>query len=205
MRHTCVLVAVIGTMLAIGVAAQAAPLNLVQGYPDIQTISNSVNYSSATDQFTDTGRPIIYSVPTQYNITNTTITSYSLIATINDSGVATGGTLTIGGKIGVPINAATGTLLTGSLFAFGNGNTVNGDPFEFIFTVTGGDLAAAMGPQVGVIISAKSTNFTDWTHDFTGGSTATNDTFRIPEPASLMLLGLSGLAMLRRRQVAQVK
>jgi len=192
--------AVASLVAATAAGVQATPLNLVQDYPDITVVSNTVGYNAGTQQFTATGRPVTYSTPAVYNITDTTITSYSLSAIIDNSGSASSGTLSIEGKIGAPINAASGTLLTGTLAAFGNGNSANGDPFEFIFTVTGGDLASAMGPQVGVILSAKSTNYIDWSYDFTGGSGATNDTFRVPEPATLAFLLAGMAAFLHKRR-----
>jgi len=194
--------ALIVTVGTAACTAFATPLNLVQAYPDVFVTSNAAAYDPNSMQFTETGRPLTYSLPTSYNITNTTTTSYSLTATIDHTGSATGGTLSILGKISA-LGFTSGTLLTGTLApapAFGYGNSTNGDPFEFLFTVTGGDMAGDFGSTAGVIISAKSTNYVDWSHSFSNGSGATNDTFRVPEPASLILLAtVVGLSLRRGR------
>lgn len=202
MRVQGICFAVIGILAASAATAQAVPINLLQNYPDIQVSGNVVNYNAATQQFSATGRPLTYTtaVPTVYNITGTTPT-YSLVATVNNAGVATGGTLAVSGKI-ASLGATSGSLLTGVFQSFGYSTASNADPFEFIFTVTGGDLASAyggIGGKIGVILDAKSTNFAGFSASFTNGSGATNDTFHVPEPATCCLLALAGVIAYRRR------
>lgn len=181
----------------------AAPV-LTQAFPDMFVDYNTISYNAGTQAFTAKGAPITFSLAASqyYNVTNVTLNSYNLTATVDHSGQATGGTLSVSGKVS-DIGATSGTLLTGSFVDFGFGTGASGDPFEFVFAVTGGDLASyygGIGGKIGVILSAKSTNFTGFASSFNSGSGATNDTFAVvPEPASMGLLVVAGLFLARRR------
>jgi hypothetical protein len=130
--------------------------------------------------------------------------SFLLNATISTSGVATGGTLTIGGA--VPDLGLSGpSLLTGALTAFGF-SPVIGSPLEFLFTVNGGDLSAlygGAGAKTGVILSGTgfggsfATSFNNLSFGIPGTGAGLSYTAPvtapIPEPATLLLmLGGSG-------------
>lgn len=191
------------TFVVAAAVAQAVPLNLSPSYPDMLVTSNTVTYDAAVNLFTAKGRPLTFTItsPTAINITNTTTSAYMLTATIDEAGVASAGTLTVSGKI-ASLGATSGTLLTGMYQDFGYGTGPSGDPFEFIFSVTGGDLASyygGIGGQIGVLIGAGSTGFAGFAGSFSNGSGATNDTFYVPEPVSLSLLALVGFVLRRRR------
>ena len=96
-----------------------------------------------------------------------------------------------------------GTLLTGDITAFGYEN--ENDPFEFLFSLTGGDAAGlygGIGSTGGVILSSIFTDFTgffssDWS-SFGVSDTGTP----VPEPVTMLLLGsgLIGLAGFMRKR-----
>ena len=103
--------------------------------------------------------------------------------------------------------ANSGTLLTGTLTDIGFKDAGGGDPLEFLFSVTGGDLAGLYGGTGGIILTG--TGFTDWANY--GGNTpfsGMSDTFAvspIPVPAAVWLfgsalLGLAGFGRHSRRK-----
>lgn len=189
--------------------AQADLLNLWPQNPDITSSFITVTYNSGTDQFNANGTAtqLVDELNNVYNITGG---SFALNATIDSTGTASAGSLTIGGNV----NGDGPSLLTGSLVDFGY--DTGGSPiFEFIFKVTGGDLATAFGginKLVGVILDGGL--LPSYNGTFTNGFVATAalgnaDTFIVPAPSSVTLaffgvLAISGLAH-RRRRPATIK
>lgn len=176
--------------------------------PDFMASFIDVTYDAASDAFLASG------FTSQLNGTDLDATDglFSISATIDGSGVlGTGGTLSIGGAIG----GAGPSLLTGDLTDFGFRPIPGGDPFEFLFDVTGGDLAGlfgGIGAQGGIILSAfggfdgSFASSFDNLMDFGFGSMAGTglgvaDVALIPEPASIMLgmIGMGMIAGVRRR------
>lgn len=124
--------------------------------------------------------------------------SFTLNAVIDETGDASSGSLSIGGTVDVfgP------SLLDGVLVDFGFIDA-GGMILEFLFSVTGGDLADEYGginAEFGVILDTRDLGYSgDWTKDFLlNGGVA--DTAAIPAPAGLALLGLAGLCGRRRRR-----
>ena len=191
--------------------AQAAPLNLtLNDVPDIVSQFIDVTYNATSDELTASGFALELdddgSVPAEAIAGGT----FDLSATIDATGSLSGGSLSIGGTV-ASLGFNSGTLLTGTLTAFGFPDT-GGDPFEFLFDVTGGDAAALYGGgsvPAGVILSGTGfggdfgSNF-DNLSSGTGTGTAVANVGTVPVPAALWLfgsglLGLTGLARRRDR------
>ncbi|MBT8135951.1 MAG: VPLPA-CTERM sorting domain-containing protein [Gammaproteobacteria bacterium] len=120
---------------------------------------------------------------------------FTLNAQIDSAGNLASGSLVVSGTIG---SQYSGTLLTGDLTAFGFNDNPAGDPLEFLFSVTGGELASLYG-AVGGIILASSGFSGSFTHFSSTSGTA--DVAAIPVPAAvwLMLTALAGLSGFRNR------
>ena len=207
--------------------------------PDITSGFILVEYDHTTGNFVASGYAATLDLdgvaPLDYNIyapgSSTSPGSFNINLTLDQaSGKPKEGTLTVGGVIkdtvpGLPGPADSGTLLTGDIHAFGFGG--DGDEifeiFEFVFDVTGGDLAPLYAPQqVGVILDvngyAAGKEFTgsfdsDFNNDVygLGIGIGVSDIHYTPEPSSLMALSFLGpfgilygvcVWWRRRRQVA---
>jgi len=189
-------IAIMAGVLAAG-QASAGMIGLTRIDPDIASLVIGVDYDASADVFSASG------MATSLTLADTTVQSiaggtFDLSAMIDGLGAASGGTLTIGGTI-PELGYTSGTLLTGSLVAYG---TDGSQAFEFLFTTTGGDAAALFSPQTGVILNtgALSPSLT-WSQDFSNdGFSGTADAFLVPEPATVALLALGGLAFAGRRR-----
>jgi hypothetical protein len=124
---------------------------------------------------------------------------FFLSAMIGLDGEATGGSLDIDGTIG----GFGLSLLEGDLVDFGfiDGG---GQILEFLFEVTGGDLASdygGVGTVIGVILDANGTYSGDWTQDFSAfGGVSDTAALAVPTPGSLVLLCGAALTARRRRR-----
>lgn len=168
--------------------------------PDITSLFINTSYDAGTDAFSATG--FAMELDTGGSTEAIASGSFLLNATIDGTGTASSGTISIGGNV-----LGNGpTLLTGNLIDFGFGTIVPGTgPFEFVFEVTGGDLAGTfggIGASFGVIMS-QGLGFTgDWGSSFTGaGFTVSDAAPLVPAPAVATLL-LGGLFAGRRRRRA---
>ncbi len=159
--------------------------------PDIVSAFLDVSYDASGEQFSAVGSSFTIDdgLGPQININNG---FFELLASVTNTGLVTGGTLALGGEVlGF---GSSNPLLTGALVDFGwmDGG---GDLFEFLFTVTGGDLATSAyygepGAVVGVILTAEfgSGVFTgSFSEDFANGGGGFSNTAPIPEPATIWL------------------
>ncbi len=201
-------VAIVLSSLGLGSVAQAVPLNLTQGTPDITSSFITTTYiaGGGAGNFTSSGFTAAIDfdgiAPPDVSFIGG---SWDIVATIDAAGNASGGTLNVTGDDGSGMQ----TLLTGTLSAFGFGSST--DPLEFIFDVTGGTQAANFGAQAGVILTAgASSNYAGaFSQSFSNtGLDGSSDTFGIPgnpvpEPLTATMgaiaLAGAGLAAVRRR------
>ena len=201
----CVGITIIDESPAVG-----STLNLAQENPDLYAGFLSAQYSptsGSTGNFTATGWPLSFNISGSNTPDYPTINggTYTLSASISQTGVPLSGSLNVTGTI--PGFATSGTLLKGTLSQFGFAPG-GGDIFEFIFNVTGGDLAPYYNGKTGVILTATGSGFTGalTTSFATDPSQAASDSFMlntVPEPSSawlfvsLLMFGMPALIIHR--------
>lgn len=196
----------IGFVVALtGTSAEANPIGLTMpAVPDIIAGFIDVTYDATADQFNAMGFSL------NFNGSNLDVLGvFDLSATIDDAGaLGTGGTLSIGGEIGTN----TSPLLEGGLTDFGF-NPAGGNPFEFLFEVTGGSLASdfgGIGAQGGIILSSLTTFPGTFLSDFdnlnsgtpgTGTGFADVGSVMVPLPGAVVLgvFGLGIVGVVRRK------
>lgn len=184
--------------------ADASLIGLTKSTPDIFSDFITVSYNASSKTFTaQYGSPETLDTDKITSHDSDIINgSFTITAAVNNSGQATSGTLTIDGTI--PSRGYnSGTLLTGTLTQFGYQNPPGGQVFDFIFTVTGGDMASLYGSKAGVNLSYVGNDFKGvFTSNFSNTGMGETDTFSVPEPASMMVLagGLLCAAIRRRRK-----
>ncbi|MGA7802292.1 MAG: hypothetical protein WCC36_15955 [Gammaproteobacteria bacterium] len=189
---------------------QAASLNLVQSFPDLQVQDLPISYVADSTTGTVTGT---FSVSGQYGLllmnsgttTNYLVNGpydYNLSAQLDGSGsLLSGGFLKISDSQGNSVLSA--DLTNFSATGAGTGSSV----FEFTTSQASGSLTTAypgLQNNLGIIMNAVSTStFVDFTHNFS--ATVYADHFAVPVPPAAWLFG-SGLIGLvaagRRRQSA---
>lgn len=197
---------VIGLAIGFAGTAQGALIGLdLLETPDVFSGFTDVEYTALSDQFSVTGESLSYDddgIGAPETIVNG---AYDIIATVDDAGAASGGSITIDGDIpglGVPGPS----LLTGTLVDFGFEDPPGGMIFEFLFEVTGGDLApdyGGAGALFGVILDINSNVFDGtWLTDFatSGGAGVSDAAPLVPGPSALALLMIAPFAMKRRRR-----
>lgn len=199
---------------ALGIAALLlaspvyASLNLsLQPSPDILSAFIDVNYNSITDLFSANG--VAFELDDDGIGLPETIFggSFSLYANIDEFGVLSSGTITIGGTVPM-LTYISGTLLTGTLTDFGFPST--GDPLEFVFNVTGGDAAGLFGSGPSGVILIGSGFEGDFTSGFDNrigpfpGAAYSDVAPVVPLPGSLWLAlaGVGASSIFRPRAKA---
>lgn len=180
--------------------AQADLLPLIlQPSPDISSGFINTSYSAATDQFTAVGWTSAYFDGTTLN-SMSVVGMFTLTATIDEFGVATAGTLTLEGEVSGfgPSLLTADLLLSGANFGW----SADGLTFEFMFDVTGGEMAAIFGDIVGVILSPSSSGFAGFGSDFShsGFGGVADVAPPIPAPATIVLLIGAACGIQRRRR-----
>lgn len=185
--------------LLVGTTGWAAPLNLnLNAEPDIFSSFITVDYLAGSGVLTASG--FANNLLTGGALNPIAGGSFDLSASIDNTGVLSGGTLAIGGTIaGLGFNS--GTLLTGNLTAFGF-DALGGDPLEFLFTATSGDALGLYSGLGGIILSG--TGFGgSFNSDFASAAfSAMADVGVVPVPAAVWLFGsaLLGLIGYNRRR-----
>jgi hypothetical protein len=205
-RSAHVAALVVGVALCAGTRARAA---FIDGFglvdsPDIASRFIDVMFDHPSDAFVASGFALDYDDGTP---PNDTILggSFLITASINDAGVATAGALDIGGTIGL----LGPTLLTASLVDFGYADA-GGELLQFVFAVTGGDLAGSyggIGALVGVNLDVDADGYpAGWTKSWNnndgipGAGGGVSDTAPlVPAPAAGGLLALALITQRRRR------
>jgi len=198
----------LGTFGPGGAPAQAALLNLTTQPPDIMSSFVNVIYSASTRRFEASGYALTfdpYGLPESVRVISGGIFSIDLYLT--SAGIPTSGALSIGGTVAA-LGATTGTLLAGSILQFGFQDPPGDEIFEFLFNVTGGDLARYCGGQAVVILDAVDSGFRGtFGADFANTGLGDSDTSSspVPEPSSgMVMLSLLGCGLatrgLRRRR-----
>lgn len=212
-RRNLMLPLMLLSVFAIAGGAFAAPLNLVKKFPDLTSGFIKVTYDGA-GAFVAGGTSTAFDLdgvpPPDHNISagGTPSKRWELNMTLTPAtGALVSGTLNVTGTIPA-LGANSGTLLTANLSAFGF-PTGGGRIFEWLFTITGGDLAPQYGGlnrTGGIILDATpGTGAVAFTGSFTqafqnttgtvGGGSA--DSFFVPEPASTGLLLISGFTLMQ--------
>ncbi|MAT64269.1 MAG: hypothetical protein CMN57_01335 [Gammaproteobacteria bacterium] len=189
----------LGTAWLYASQAIAAPLDLMQQFPDIQVSELDISYDAGTGSFSaNSPGDVMLAYSDGIDPTEYFDWTYSLSASL-DSGT---GAL-ISGSLEIR-DGSSNLRLAGSLTAFGYTDAGNTDVFEFLFDGIDGALAGDFGALGGIIINTSSSSFIgDFTTDFTATSLE-SDTFAavVPIPAAVWLFGsgLLGLAAAARRR-----
>ncbi len=186
----------------------AAPAGVVLNpAPDIFANSLSAVYNAGSNSLSVDGVADQLTAELEGSLTTFIIDggTFSLDAQINNAGIASSGTLSIGGCVsdltGVPSCPSSGVLLEGNLTSFSFEPTPDGQ-LTFEFSVTGGDLQPLYGNRAYVLL-----NLIDFPggfgEDFTILEDFSNvaDTGVAPEPGTwaFLILGLGGFCLVRRR------
>jgi hypothetical protein len=197
--------------------ASATLLGIMPGFPSLTYDSNgTTSYNSASDSLALIASPIAIrftpgGVPRLVQPTGAPAQEVlQLNGVITNTGTVGGGVLgddlLVVGEVdanGDTIIDYAGTLLTGEILQFGYEDTGTAtDKYDFRFSLTGGALASFFsGMDIGVIVTSENSNFVNsFAVDFIGGAKGALGPIAIPEPATLGLVLLAGMSLIRPRR-----
>lgn len=179
--------------------AQAAPLGLTPGNPDIYSAVNVSYLGGIFSVTSDLGavgqlKPGLEPIPGL---------QYTLSAPVDATGASTGpGSFSIFGEIPL-LGLGPTTLVSGDLTDFGflfDATSPGFGMFEFLFDVTGSD-PLGFGAKGGIILTSFDLTGVDFSSNFSGTSGLTSsDTFSVPEPSSMLLLTIGTFGLAARRK-----
>jgi len=209
---------VVGLLGMASGSALATPLNLqLQSHPDIASSQIDVTYNAGTLALLANGFSISYEDDGLVATPAHPIFGglFAINLTVNNAGVATGGTLTISGAI-PDLSIPNQTLLSGTISQFGF-TTSGVGRLEFVFGGLGGLLASAgpdghyltHAPFAGVILNNVvnfpgnfNSSWNNLVNGVPGTGTAVSDTAPTPAPGAAALLALGAGFACRRRRTA---
>ncbi|HPF39711.1 MAG TPA: PEP-CTERM sorting domain-containing protein [Phycisphaerae bacterium] len=185
-------------------AANAALVGVtLDPFPDLFSSFLDVTYDESIDELLVSGFPTTYTPDNMTGPQNVLgpNQSFTIDLTVDNAGVASGGSLSVMGNV----LSSGPDLLQADLLDFGFIDPPGGEIFDFLFVVSGGDLAAdfgGIGATIGVILDINDPGAFDGTFDSdfaTTGAAGVSDT-GVPEPTSIFLLGVAAGALFLRRR-----
>lgn len=214
-RSRLVLAMVVATLIFAAGDAHAMLLGVELSLPDITSNgTGTYSYNATTNLFKADATPLSITFDGVTPIPIYGVRDYSVGFYVDESGNFSAGRdgddLIIVGVIDVDgdgIAEYSGTLLTGEVTKFGWQNIAGTtfDAFDFTFDATGGVLASFYDPGIGggdIILSEDSTFAGNFNSNFSGTKAKHDTAPLVPEPTSMLLLGmgLCGLGAVRRKR-----
>jgi hypothetical protein len=133
-------------------------------------------------------------------------TGFRVILGIDGTGRLQSGTLELDGVVD-ELGFDSGNLLAGEAVDFGFAEDTDGagpltDELQIVFEITGGDAGSLFGNRLAVRLTGTGFNggwSSDWVNDGDGSTVAGTAVVPLPGALALLLSGLAGVGVLRRR------
>jgi hypothetical protein len=210
-----VLLAVLMSCFCLPSFSSAALLGIVPTKPDLFSDNGGTySYNSTTNLFDIDARPLFIAFDNNmannanFNLKYSGSWYYDARFYVDEngkfnSGITNEDDVAIYGEITFGNTTYSGKLLTGEVLAFGFDGAGSTTRFDYIFEISGGQLAdlfGGIGKIAGSKVNPETSTFANWT-DSHSGTNPKIDTFATPIPAAAWLLGtgLIGLVGIRRR------
>jgi hypothetical protein len=215
MKNVRILTACLGLFAGLSATLPATPINMpTVAPPDVFAFGMGFSYDATTKVLYGSGWAGSFVDNTNslhfFDFTPPAPTpTLTINALINNDGSLVSGTLSVVGSLPTLGGGVSGTLITGTLIAFGFNDppAASGDPLQFLFQLNGPGLLNYMYPSGRAGFTAAGTgpsnNYAANWDNVGVGSSAFGDLqdAPIPEPSSLLLMGSGlGAALLWRRR-----